>query len=64
MITRRVLLTAVLLALPATASAQGAWKTYRNTRFGTSIEYPTRFRPGRPPDNNDGQASRRMTARS
>ena len=35
--------------------AQETWTTYRNTRFGTSIEYPTRFKPGRPPDNNDGQ---------
>jgi hypothetical protein len=31
------------------------WKTYLNDRFGTTIEYPSRFKPGRRPDNNDGQ---------
>jgi hypothetical protein len=35
------------------ASAQG-WRTYRNPRFGTTIEYPDRFRPGRPPTNGGG----------
>ena len=54
MISRRVLLLAALVALPSVAHAQEAWATYRNTRFGTSVEYPARFRPGRPPDNNDG----------
>ena len=39
------------LAAPATAQT---WKTYRNARFGTSIEYPDRFRPGRPPQNGGG----------
>jgi hypothetical protein len=54
MISRRLVLSATLSALPFAADAQEAWATYRNTRFGTSIEYPARFRPGRPPDNNDG----------
>jgi hypothetical protein len=37
------------------AAAQNAWKTYRNDRFGTTIEYPSdRFRALRPPDNGDG----------
>jgi serine/threonine-protein kinase len=54
MISRRVLLSAALVALPSIARAQEAWTTYRNTRFGTSIEYPARFRAGRPPENNDG----------
>jgi hypothetical protein len=27
-----------------------------NERFGTTIEYPDRFRPGRPPANGDGLA--------
>jgi hypothetical protein len=35
------------------AFAQG-WRTYRNPRFGTTIEYPDRFRPGRPPENGAG----------
>jgi serine/threonine-protein kinase len=55
MISRRTLLSAAILALPESAAAQQeAWTTYRNARFGTTIEYPARFRPGRPPDNNDG----------
>jgi hypothetical protein len=57
MISRRTLVCAIV-ALPASASAQTSaqevWATYRNTRFGTTIEYPARFRPGRPPENNDG----------
>ena len=58
MISRRTLLCAIV-ALPASVAAQEAssqeiWATYRNPRFGTTIEYPARFRPGRPPDNNDG----------
>jgi hypothetical protein len=54
MISRRLLLAAALAALPWRAQAQEAWATYRNSRFGTTIEYPARFRPGRPPENNDG----------
>jgi hypothetical protein len=50
------LLSALLMALPSVAAAQDSWTTYRNTRFGTSIEYPSRFHAGRPPDNNDGQS--------
>jgi hypothetical protein len=54
MISRRTLLCAIV-ALPASAAAQQeAWATYRNDRFGTTIEYPARFRAGRPPDSNDG----------
>jgi len=37
-------------------STREIWKTFFNDRFGTSIEYPARFKPGRPPDNNDGQS--------
>jgi len=53
MISRRTLVFAIV-ALPASAAAQEVWATYRNDRFGTTIEYPARFRPGRPPENNDG----------
>jgi serine/threonine-protein kinase len=67
-ISRRALLGAALAAIPVSAFAQPRktstdetstreiWKTYFNDRFGTSIEYPSRFKPGRPPDNNDGQS--------
>jgi hypothetical protein len=54
MILRGLLLCLALAALPDLAHAQEKWTTYRNDRFGTAIEYPSRFRPGRPPDNNDG----------
>lgn len=37
------------------AFAQG-WRTYSNPRFGTTIEYPDQFRPGRPPQNGAGLA--------
>ncbi len=37
------------------AFAQG-WRTYVNPRFGTIIEHPDRFRPGRPPQNGAGLA--------
>ncbi len=53
---RSFLLCVCLLVLPSLATAQDSWTTYRNTRFGTSIEYPSRFKPGRPPDNDDGQS--------
>jgi hypothetical protein len=56
-VSRRVLIGVVLAALPCAAFAQPreTWKTYANDRFGTTIEYPSRFKPGRRPDNNDGQ---------
>lgn len=54
MILRLVLVCLALALLPDGARAQERWATYRNDRFGTTIDYPARFRPGRPPDNNDG----------
>src|SRR5689334_19973884 len=55
-ISRRTLIGATLALLRSGALAQSreAWATYRNDRFGTTIEYPKRFRTGRAPDNNDG----------
>ncbi len=58
MISRRALClslaaTGSLIAVPAAAES---WRTYRNARFGTTIEYPDRFRSGRPPDNGGGLA--------
>jgi hypothetical protein len=40
----------------ARGAVADSWRTYRNQRFGTTIEYPDRFRPGRPPANGDGLA--------
>jgi len=37
----------------APAHAQ-SWRTYRNPRFGTTIDYPDDFRAGRPPTNGAG----------
>jgi hypothetical protein len=55
MISRRdcLLLSVIGLAVPTPLMAE-SWRTYRNPRFGTTIEYPDWFRPGRPPDNGDG----------
>ena len=41
-------------AIPSPAAAQKIWKTYKNERFGTSVEYPSdKFIP-QPPANDDG----------
>ncbi|MGA9320482.1 MAG: hypothetical protein WBW06_05405 [Xanthobacteraceae bacterium] len=32
------------------------WRTYRNERYGTTIDYPDIFKAGPPPANNDGLA--------
>jgi len=39
---------------PITAVADD-WRTYRNARYGTTIDYPDLFKAG-PPENNDGLA--------
>ena len=41
----------VCATVPALAQS---WRTYRNPRFGTTIEHPDSFRAGRPPDNGGG----------
>jgi hypothetical protein len=56
MISRRVICLSLaaagsLMAIPAAAES---WRSYRNDRFGTKIEYPDRFKSGRPPDNGGG----------
>jgi hypothetical protein len=40
---------------PPTAVAD-EWRTYRNERYGTTIDYPDIFKAGPPPANNDGLA--------
>src|SRR5262245_22429973 len=58
MLSRRSLIILVAgAAAPAVAPAfaQTIWKTYRNARFGTRIEYPSDlFRALPPPENGDG----------
>jgi hypothetical protein len=56
MISRRhlvLVLAGVSAAGPA--AAQKAWRTYKNERFGTTVEYPAdKFIPQPPPENGDG----------
>jgi hypothetical protein len=40
---------------PGGAAAQKEWKSYKDERFGTTIEYPSdKFIPQPPPENGDG----------
>jgi hypothetical protein len=62
---RRVRRTLIAASLPiafiafatsiAPARAQ-AWHTYRNDRYGTTVDYPDMFEPQPPPDADDGLA--------
>ena len=56
MISRRTVCLALagLGSVAAAPALAQAWRTYTNPRFGTTIEYPDSFRPGRPPDNGAG----------
>jgi hypothetical protein len=56
---RNLFLTLSAVTLLASVSltriaAADDWRTYQNDRYGTTIEYPDIFKPGTPPDNNDG----------
>jgi hypothetical protein len=51
---------AVIVMVPAPAwlsRAAGAdnWRTYHNDRYGTTVDYPDIFKPGPPPDSDDGR---------
>lgn len=56
MLTRRqaCLALAGLGSLAVSPALAQGWRSYANARFGTTIDYPDRFRPGRPPANGDG----------
>src|SRR5262245_31556993 len=54
MITRRLLLASALAALSDYVAAAESWAMYQNARYGTTIDYPRRFRAGPEPDNGDG----------
>src|SRR3954453_12622693 len=47
-----VLALACTLAGPARAAP--GWPVYANPRYGTTLEVPADWRPGREPDNGDG----------
>ena len=57
MCRKLALVVAVLAAaLPsALLAAADNWLTYHNDRFGTTIDYPDRFKAEPPPDNDDGR---------
>ena len=47
---------ALLLSLAVVAAeAESSFQTYRNARFGYSVEVPSDFRKGEAPANNDGR---------
>ena len=47
---------ALLLSLAVVAAeAESSFQTYRNARFGYSVEVPSDFRRGEAPVNNDGR---------
>jgi hypothetical protein len=43
-----------LLGFAAAATAAPRYLTYVNDRFGTTAEVPADWKPGEPPENNDG----------
>jgi hypothetical protein len=54
-------LTAIIFGILLGSSTIGAasaddWRLYQNDRYGTTIDYPSSFRPMPPPDNDDGRA--------
>jgi hypothetical protein len=51
-----ILAAAVVDAAAVTTSAADDWRTYRNDRYGTTIDYPDIFKAGPPPANDDGLA--------
>jgi hypothetical protein len=45
----------VLIAMSfAAITSADTWRTYRNDRYGTTIDYPDIFKAQRPPDSDDG----------
>jgi len=47
---------AVVQAAAPTMAVANDWRTYRNERYGTTIDYPDIFKAGPPPANDDGLA--------
>lgn len=48
-------LASIAIIVAASAGAE-TWRTYHNTRFGTTAEVPANWKMGPPPENNDGRA--------
>jgi hypothetical protein len=52
-----ILMVAVVIQiLTPPAALADDWRTYHNDRYGTTIDYPSVFKPGTPPGNDDGLA--------
>jgi hypothetical protein len=49
-------IAAVTHVVPPLAAAADDWRTYHNDRYGTTIDYPSVFKPGTPPESDDGLA--------
>ena len=49
-------LSAALLVALANGAQAGVWRTYHNTRFGTTADVPASWTMGPPPQNNDGRS--------
>ena len=50
-----ILMIAAVSQLPAPRAALADdWRTYHNDRYGTTIDYPGFFKPGTPPEADDG----------
>jgi serine/threonine-protein kinase len=44
-----------IAALITSGAHAETWRTYHNTRFGTTAQYPAGWTMGPPPQNNDGR---------
>jgi|HubBroStandDraft_4_1064222.scaffolds.fasta_scaffold230407_3 hypothetical protein len=51
-----LMVAAVTQGLAPPAALADDWRTYHNDRYGTTIDYPSVFKPGTPPGNDDGLA--------
>jgi hypothetical protein len=51
-----LILAILTIAAVTQAAAADDWRTYHNDRYGTTIDYPTVFKPGTPPESDDGLA--------
>jgi hypothetical protein len=50
-----ILMVAAVTQVPAPPAALADdWRTYHNDRYGTTIDYPSLFKPGPPPEADDG----------
>jgi len=51
---RRWLIVSLLVVCFDPGGHAESWRVYSNARFGTTADVPADWRPGHPPENNDG----------